>query len=219
MKQNEKSILFLLGGMWHDFDGFTNAMKPIFEAKGYRVESTYDLDILMCLDRGNYDVLLSYTCLTKHRPDYDDSGPEKITDDQLLGLTRWMREGGSLLAAHSATVIGDSNPELGRLLGGVFISHPQPFTFTVIPLSGEHPITADLEEFEIHDEFYIQKYDPTVEIHMATLYQGRLHPMVWSRTEGKGRVVHVAPGHFPEVWHHPMYQKLMLQTADWLTET
>ena len=219
MKQKEKSLLFLLGGMWHDFDGFTNAMKPIFEAEGYRVESTYDLDILKHIDQYSYDLLVSYTCFTKHRPDHNDTGPEKMTDDQLRGLTRWVREGGSLLAAHSATVIGDSDLELGRLLGGVFISHPQPFTFTVIPLTGEHPITAGLDAFEIQDEFYIQRYDPTVEMHMATLYEGKLHPMAWSRTEVKGRVVHIAPGHFPEVWNHPTYQRLMLQAAAWLTES
>ncbi len=218
MKQKEKCILLLLGGMWHDFAGFASAMKPVFEAEGYRVESTYDLDVLRRLEQGDYDLLLSYTCFTKHRPDHDDTGPEKLTDDQLHGLTCWLWGGGSLLAAHAATVIGDSDPELGRLLGGVFISHPEPLTFTVAPLASEHPITAGLEAFEIYDEFYIERYDPAVEIHMAALYQGRLYPMAWSRTEANGRVVHIAPGHFPDVWNHPMYRRLMLQTAGWLTD-
>jgi len=102
------------------------------------------------------------------------------------------------------------------LFGGVFLSHPEPFTFTVAPLSGEHPITAGIQAFEIHDEFYIQKYDPSVQIHMAAVHQGMVYPMAWSRTEVKGRVAHVAPGHFPEVWNHPVYQQLMLQTAAWL---
>jgi type 1 glutamine amidotransferase len=67
--------------------------------------------------------------------------------------------------------------------------------------------------FEILDEFYIQKYDPCVEIHMIALYQGVAYPMVWSRTEGNGRVACVAPGHFSHFWSHPSYQRLMLQTA------
>jgi type 1 glutamine amidotransferase len=101
-------------------------------------------------------------------------------------------------------------------LGGVFLSHPEPFIFTIYPISGEHPLTSGIPAFEILDEFYIQKYDPSVEIHMVALYQGVAYPMVWSRTAGKGLVAGVAPGHFPEVWSHPTYQRLMLQTAGWL---
>jgi type 1 glutamine amidotransferase len=218
MKLNGKSILILLGGMWHDFDSFASAMKPVFEAEGCRVEATYDLDALTRLDQVGYDLVLSYTCLFKHRQGYDDRGPEKLTDEQVHGLTRWVRNDGGLLAAHAATCIADSSPALGALLGGVFVSHPEPFTFSIYPLSGEHPITADIQAFEVHDEFYIQKYSPSVEIHMAAIYLDVTYPMVWSRREGKGRVAHVAPGHFPKVWDHAVYQRLMLQTAGWLID-
>ena len=216
MKLNGKSILILLGGMWHDFDGFVNVMKPVFEAEGCQVEATYDLDVLTRLNQSCCDLVLSYTCLFKHRQGYDDIGPEKLTDEQVHGLTRWVRRGGGLLAAHAATVIGDSRPELGTLFGGVFDSHPEPFTFSIYPLSGEHPITTGIQAFDVYDEFYIQKYDPSVELHMTAIYQNVAYPMAWSKPEGKGRVAHVAPGHFPEVWKHPAYQRLMLQTAKWL---
>lgn len=216
-KPKQKSILILLGGMWHDFDGFTTAMKPVFETAGYRVEATYDLDALTRLDHADHDLIISYTCFYKHREGYDDTGPEKMTEDQVAGLTRWVRTGGRLLAAHAATALGDSNPHLGTLFGGMFLSHPEPFTFTLVPMSGEHPITANIPAFEVRDEFYIQKYDPSVQVHMVSMYQGVAYPMVWSRTEVRGRVAHVAPGHFPEVWLHPAYQRLMLQTTAWLT--
>jgi hypothetical protein len=117
-----------------------------------------------------------------------DVGPEKLTDEEVHGLRRWVRNGGGLLAAHAAICIADSSPALGTLFGGVFVSHPEPFTFSIYPLSGEHPITADIQAFEIHDEFYIQKYSPSVEIHMTAIYQDVAYPMVWSRREGKGRV-------------------------------
>ena len=218
MNSRTKSVLILLGGMWHDFNGFADAMKPVFEAEGYRVDLTFDLDKLANLEEAGYDLLLSYTCLSKHRQGFDDTSPEALTDDQVLGLRQWVQLGGALLGIHAATVIGDSNPLLGRLFGGVFLSHPEPFQFLVLPLSGEHPITAGIQAFEVHDEFYIQMYDPSIEIHMAAIYQDMVYPMVWSRSEGKGRVAVIAPGHFPEVWKHPTYQKLMLQTARWLTQ-
>ena len=216
MNTKRKSVLILLGGMWHDFDGFANVMKPVFEAEGYQVDATYDLDVLRSLDRAGCDLVLMYTCLSKHRQDHDDRGPEKMTGEQISGLRRWMQQGGGLLAVHAATVIGDSSPHLGRLFGGIFLSHPEPFSFTVTPLAHEHPITAGISAFEIYDEFYIQKYDPRVEIHMAAVYQDRLYPMVWSRSEAKGRVAVLAPGHFPAVWKDSTYQRLMLQAAGWL---
>lgn len=218
MNPKQKTILILLGGMWHDFDGFTNVMSPVFEGAGYHVEATYDLDVLTRPDQIGCDLLLSYTCFFKHRAGFDDAGPEKMTDDQVAGLTLWVRNGGGLLAAHAATSICDSSPDLGTLFGGVFLSHPEPFTFTVTPLSGGHPITADIPAFEVRDEFYIQKYDPSVQVHMVAMYQGVAHPMVWSRAEVRGRVAHVAPGHFPEVWQNPIYQRLILHTAAWLIE-
>jgi type 1 glutamine amidotransferase len=216
LNARRKSVLILLGGMWHDFDGYASAMQPVFEALGYRVESTYDVEVLRRLEQAGCDLLLSYTCLSKHRQGYADNGPEAFTDDQVSGLTRWVQQGGALLAAHAATVTGDSNARLGSLLGGVFLSHPEPFAFTIYPLSGEHPITSGIPAFKVLDEFYIQKVNPSVEIHMVGMYQEVAHPMVWSRTEGNGRVACVAPGHFPGVWSHPIYQRLMLQTAGWL---
>jgi type 1 glutamine amidotransferase len=214
--KKKRFVLILLGGMWHDFDAYAAAMQPVFETAGYRVEATYDLDTLGRLDQVGCDLLLSYTCLTKHRPGFADAGPEKLTGAQVAGLRRWVRQGGALLGAHAATVIGDSSPHLGRLFGGVFLSHPEPFAFTIYPLSGEHPITSGLPAFEVLDEFYIQQVDPGVTIHMVALYQGAAHPMVWSRVAGRGRVACVAPGHFPHVWNNPAYQRLMLQTANWL---
>jgi len=53
---------------------------------------------------------------------------------------------------------------------------------------------------------------------MVAVNQGVAHPMAWSKQEGAGRVVHIAPGHFPEVWNHPLYQRLMLHAVNWLIE-
>jgi type 1 glutamine amidotransferase len=49
------------------------------------------------------------------------------------------------------------------------------------------------------------------------LVGGVAYPMVWSRTEGNGRVAHIAMGHDVKVWNLQPYQRLMLQAIDWLT--
>lgn len=218
MTLNGKKALIILGGMWHDFDGFTAAHRPLLEAAGCQVEATYDLDSLVRLPEMGVDVVISYTSLSKHREGMNDTGPEQLTEAQVRGLSGWVQAGGALLAAHSATVVGSSDPELGRLLGGVFVSHPPQFAFTIYPMYGEHPITADVEAFTVHDEFYIERLTTPVDIHMAAFDRGFAYPMVWSKTEGQGRVAHLAMGHSALVWDLPAYQRLFLNAMNWLFE-
>lgn len=218
MNTHTKHMLIILGGLYHDFDGFARAMKSLFEADDWSVEAIYDLDILTRLDSTEYQVMLSYTCLSKNTPEQETPTPERLTDEQIRGLTSWVQHGGGLSAVHCATVIGESNSELSRLLGGAFISHPAPFNFTVYPVLNEHPITNGVSAFEVYDEFYIERCEPSVAVHMSAVYEGRSYPMVWSKPEGAGRVAHIAMGHFPEVWNHPLYKRLMVQAVKWLTE-
>jgi len=218
MHVRAKHMLIILGGLYHDFDGFALAMMSLFKEDGWTVEATYDLDVLTRLDAAGCQMVLSYTCLSKNGPEQEEATPERLTEEQVRGLASWVQNGGALLAAHCATVIGESSPELGKLLGGRFISHPPPFTFTISPVSGEHPITSGVQAFDVFDEFYIEYCEPSVEIHMVAVIKGVTHPMVWSKQEGAGRVVHIALGHFPDIWNHPPYQHLMVEAANWLTE-
>ena len=208
-------LLLLLGGMWHDFDGFAAAMRDLFGMEG-DVEATYDLDALLDLERDKYAAVISYTCLTEHLEGHEFSGPEGMTDEQVDALCGWVRAGGGLLAAHAATVTGRSKPALGQLLGGVFVSHPERFAVTVHPLNRKHPITEGIEAFTVHDECYISAYVPGLDIHMAALDRGVLYPLVWSKEEGRGRVVFVAPGHDESVWTAAPYRRLMLQAMRWI---
>ena len=153
MISNGKKTLILLGGLWHDFDGFANTMQTLLTPHGFQVEATYDLDRLSQLEEHDYDIVISYTSFSKHREGYNDTSPVKLTNAQIDSLTNWVRKGGALLAVHSATVLGESEAALGELLGGVFVSHPPPFNFAVYPVYGEHPITMEIEACTIHDEF------------------------------------------------------------------
>jgi type 1 glutamine amidotransferase len=65
---------------------------------------------------------------------------------------------------------------------------------------------------------YIERYDPSVEVHMLALHQDVARPLVWSKLEGRGRVAHIALGHSAAVWQLEAYQRPMLQTVAWLVE-
>jgi type 1 glutamine amidotransferase len=212
---NGRNIMILLGGTYHDFDGFTSAMQPVLEAAGHSVETTYELDSVTRLKGSRYDLVLLYTCLGA-APE-GTPVPEVHNDAQVRALTEWVHGGGALLAAHAATVAAKDSPEFRKLLGGVFVEHPPQFSFTVYPVYGQHPTTAGIEAFTVHDEFYMELQEPDVDLHMVALDRGVAYPMVWSRNEGEGRVAHVALGHDEKVWNLEPYQRLMLQTIDWLT--
>jgi len=213
-----KRILIILGGIYHDFEGFTKAIRPVLEAAGHFVETTYDLDTLLHLKEKGYDLVLSYTSLSKHREGKGDTHPETLSSEQTQALIEWVRQGGSFLPVHSGSVSGAPNPALRELIGAVFVEHPPRFSFTVYPMGKEHPITEGIEAFTVKDEFYIQDYTSSIEIHMVAIDRGVAHPMVWSRKEGKGRVAYIAMGHNEEVWQLVPYQRLLLQAIDWLTE-
>lgn len=215
MSLGGKRALVLLGGQWHDFEGFGSFAASLLESVGARAEATYDTDELSRLGEGRYDLALSYTCFTSDEK-AEQGGPDRLTKNQSDALASWVRSGGGLLAVHAATVIGRSDPALGELIGGVFVSHPPQFSFTLYPVFEEHPITAGIEAFSVRDELYVETRAPDARIHLIALDRGVAYPMAWSRTEGRGRVAHVAPGHSREVWDLPSYRRLILQSLDWL---
>jgi type 1 glutamine amidotransferase len=80
----------------------------------------------------------------------------------------------------------------------------------------DHPITDGVEAFTVHDEFYVEMHEPSVDVHMIAIDRGVAYPMVWTKEEGEGRVAHVGIGHDERVWCLRPYQRLMLQAVAWL---
>jgi uncharacterized protein len=203
-------ILLLLGGTWHDFDGFGRAFQEVFP----NTEITHDLEALTRLTREETDVVVMFTCLT---PENEDGSPAAaLTDGHALLLAEWVSTGGALLGVHGATVSGKTSPEFRRLIGGVFVEHPEAFEFAVRPVSTSS--LAGLETFTVHDEFYLERCEGDVTVRMVGIHEDDSHPLVWTREEGCGRVAHIAMGHDGKVWNHPAYRRLLEVMLGWLFE-
>ena len=71
-----KRILLIVGGLYHDFEGFAGAMRLLLEGAGHSLDATYDLDLLTQLDRSDYDLVMSYTSLSPHREGEEDTTPK-----------------------------------------------------------------------------------------------------------------------------------------------
>ena len=212
-----KNVLLIHGGIYHDYPAFAAAVKPVLEQAGYAVEATDDLSALTHLDQGKCDIVAMYTGLVKRRPNHNDTNPESLPPAETESLCRWVQAGGAFLSLHGTICTGDPNPALEALIGGRFLGHPPIFSFMVYPLSNAHPIIDGVDAFSVRDELYRIVYDPSIEIHMASTYRGVLHPQVWSKRDGQGRVVHILMGHDEPVWNAQPYRQLILQSLAWLT--
>lgn len=208
------NVLLVLGGTWHDFDGFADAFQSTLAGNDITIEATYDLDSLCHLEAKAIDLVALYTCLggsNQHGKIGEDMGA-----GQVEALAQWVEAGGRLLGIHAATVMGEAQGRLRQLLGARFVSHPPQFDFTLLPMNRPHAITAGIGAFAVHDEFYVHSYDETIQIHMVAFDRGVAHPMVWTRQPGQGRVAYLAPGHSELVWRLPAYRDLVSGAVHWL---
>ncbi len=212
-----RRALIILGGIWHDFKGFTAYVTPLLQAAGFEVQSTYDMDELLILSQRGYDLVVSDTGFGEYRDGRPSEGAAYLSEAQAQAWTDWVRTGGRVLGVHSATVCGTQvNPIQVSLLGARFLQHPPQFSFMVYPVLPAHPITAGVEAFAVKDEFYMQEFEPGLDVHMVAMDRGLAYPMVWSRREGSGRVAIIAMGHSDQVWNLPSYSKLVTQAISWV---
>lgn len=138
-----------------------------------------------------------------------------IIDTVQKAFADYVRNGNGLLALHSGTADYAEKSVLRRLLGGVFTHHPEQCLVTMIPRA-EHPLSAEIAPFTLKDEHYFMALDDSqADVFMTTRSEHGEQPGAWRRRDGSGRVAALTPGHNLEVWLHPSFQKLLLNTLRW----
>lgn len=126
----------------------------------------------------------------------------------------FVQRGGGLFLIHGGTCYKD-RPEMRRVTGGAFLSHPEQCDVTIEPRAG-HPVTAGVNTFVVRDEHYLMALDDGgADVFLTTRSQHGVQPAGWTRREGNGRVCALTPGHNPAVWVHPEFQKLLLNAIRW----
>ena len=212
-----KELLILLGGAWHDFKGFAEAAAPILKNMGYASRITYDYNDLLELDQRSLDCILSYTSMGNA---IDRSGRKgtDFTPTQSAALEDWVAKGNGFVGVHCASVAAKESESYSRLIGGRFLSHPEPLNFTVEIEKPDHPLCSKVTAFEVFDEFYIQDLQNDIDVAMTAKHKGKSYPMVWNRNHQNGKVAYIGPGHFPEVWKNPIFIQLLENAVQWTTQ-
>ena len=81
----------------------------------------------------------------------------------------------------------------------------------------KHPITAPMEDFEIQDETYRNKFHPEFKLHnLARMDRGNeQQSMVWAHQADKGRVFNTTLGHGKAAFANPQFQRLVTRGLYW----
>lgn len=83
----------------------------------------------------------------------------------------------------------------------------------------QHPITAGIEDFHIHDEVYSNYYtEPDVKLLLTTDHPKNDHSLAWVKVYGKSRVFYLQLGHDATAWHHPNYPRILANGIRWAAE-
>ena len=125
------------------------------------------------------------------------------------------------------------NRRYRRACGGVGGYHPVFERQSVHVVDPEHPITAGVSDFQVHDEQHYVFFDAHLGARMFLKNRGsdgRESCAGFTYQHGAGRVCYLAPGHVPlasqpgmelppgepDAISHPMVQRLFMNAVSWL---
>ena len=176
----------------------------------------------------NYDAVIMAKCDHISPEDHTSWKTDAVQD----AFIKYVEDGGGLLVIHNGTVAGDNTQKLDQLIGSRFAFHPSDCPVTVQPIK-PHPITEGVEMFTEDDEHYrLEILAPDIDILLASYappqgskfkYEtepyfnvpGYIAAAGYVRTQGKGRVCVLTPGHGHNVWANPNFQRLVENAIRW----
>jgi hypothetical protein len=167
-----------------------------------------------------------------------------IERNELAGLRDAIEAGTGFTGWHGG--IADSfraSSDYLQLVGGQFATHPavgpgetrlegeenfRDYTVNITDLGRTHPVTAGLDDFDLHTEQYWVLVDDLNDVLATTTHPAedwqpwhRPHtsPAVWTREWGLGRVVVTTPGHSLDVLDHPSVRTIIERGMLWAART
>ena len=220
-------VLLLCDDYWHPGKVPISGVEPLKE-QGFLFDIISDANDFNPDTLPEYPVVLLVKCDQASQQDKTSW----ITETVQRSFIEYVEKGGGLLAIHSATVAGAHTDELKMLLGCQFTFHPHECPVTVQPVK-PHPVTEGVGMFCETDEHYRLKLltdDADILVASYSPPQGEaskyaedpnnntpawICPAGYIRTQGKGRVCVLTPGHNLAVWLNPDFQRLLKNALCW----
>lgn len=165
------------------------------------------------------DLIFDYDVLLLNFKNYD---PLKREDAAKKNLLRFITEGGGLMYFHFTGGAFQNWPEYRQIAGRVwnpeFRGHDPYQQFTVEIVQKDHPIMKGIADFKITDELYTcMDGEREIEVlaQAKSSVDGKMYPMAFVFSEGKGRAFHTVLGHDGKAFGAPELSILLQNAALW----
>jgi len=189
---------------YHPFQQVDQELTEIL-SPSFHLTVTDDLACLLSMEEADCDLLVSYL------DRFDDVLPEGTAEV----VDAFVRHGGGLLCLHNGISL-QTDPRLYSLIGGRFTGHPPQADLSFLPDS--KGFLKDLPGFILSEEPYqFQMFGNDVTPLLHYTYREKSHSGGWCRTEGKGRIAFLAPGHSVQTFRVPAFREMIRQCAEWAT--
>ena len=212
-----KSMLFVWGG-WggHEPKQCVDIFAPIMRAEGDQVDIYDNLDVYLDVDKlKGYDLISQVWTMGQ------------IGKEQLKGLLAAVEGGVGFAGWHGGS--GDSfrqETDYQFMVGGQWVAHPGGvIDYRVNITNHTDPITAGLEDFDMHSEQYYMHVDPSNEVLATTTFKGdhapwidgTVMPVVWKRAYGQARIFYCSLGHVAVDFEVPQAREIVRRGMLWAT--
>ncbi len=223
--------LVISGGPVHDFDATSAALVDLLAEEGVQstvFEDPHDALVALASRPDSWDLVtvnaLRWTMGPERYADLRDRWAFTSGDLAAQTIERHVRDGGGLLACHTAAICFDADPRWAACIGATWnwdrSSHPPigPALISPTEAGREHPLTRGLAAFTTIDEVYgYLDQDPDLVPLLTSAHGGTDHPVLWTRSLGRGRVVTDLLGHDPAAMAQREHREVLRRAARWLT--
>lgn len=213
-----KKMLFVWGG-WdgHEPKQCVDVFAPLMREAGFDVEISDTLDAYLNVEKmTGYDLIVQAVTMSE------------INGDQLKGLQTAIANGTGFGGWHGGA--GDSfrqSTDYQFMVGGQWVAHPGGvIDYRVNIINHDDPITAGLDDFDMHSEQYYLHVDPSNEVLAETTFTGEhcewidgvVMPVTWKRRWGKGKVFYSSVGHVAADFSVPEAKEMVRRGLIWASK-
>lgn len=222
------SNLILTGGINHDFSGTAEALQWILNDAGFESRVFDDIDEGFKALAGNtFDLVTVFTLRWRMLDDdkyipFRDEWAYEISQADRDNLLNHLAAGRGLLGLHTACICFDTWDQWGEVLGARWqwgrTWHPPPADIHISNINRHHPVTSNLDDFNVTDEIYhhLQPTDGAVALFSAeSAQQHDLQTLAWAHEYLAGRVVFSSLGHDTASVTTPGHRQFLQQAAQW----
>ena len=215
---NESSIAIITGGHGYDSINFVKVFESYPDLTFDHLVHPGANNIYGSDSIDKYDVLVFYDL-------YQD-----ISEDQKSDFINMLEKGKGLVFLHHSIASYQDWDEFKSILGARYYLEETQVDGKLWPastylddqevrvsiLDDKHPITKDLEDFDIHEEVYdLVEVIPDVNLLMGTEHPDSGDNLVWTNEYGKSRIVYIQFGHDNNAYSNPNFRKLLRQAIAW----